>query len=73
MPEMPKIEINKQFNPFDGEERIKERSGFVERFERENTANWEKLYSGLKKEDDNPEQSDNIRESPRKFFQVKNK
>ena len=73
MPEQPKIEINTQFNPFDGEERSHERSGFVERFERENTANWEKLYTTLEKENDNPEQFEKIRESQRKFFQIKNK
>ena len=40
---------------------------------RENTANWEKLYSALEKENDNPEQFEKIRESQRKFFQIKNK
>ena len=73
IPEQPKIEINTQFNPFDGEIRTNERSGFVERFERENTANWEKLYTTLEKENDNPEQFGKISESQRKFFQVKNK
>ncbi|MGC1391528.1 MAG: DNA mismatch repair endonuclease MutL [Bacteroidales bacterium] len=73
MPEQPIIEINRQFNPFDGEERTNERSGFVERFERENIANWEKLYTALEKENDSPEQFEKIRESQRKFFQVKNK
>ena len=73
IPEQPKIEINTQFNPFDGEERSHERSGFVERFEKENVANWEKLYSALEKENDNPEQFERIRESQRKFFQIKNK
>jgi DNA mismatch repair protein MutL len=73
MPEQPTIEINTQFNPFDGEERSHERSGFVERFERENTANWEKLYSTLEKENENPEQYEKIKETQRKFFQIKNK
>jgi DNA mismatch repair protein MutL len=73
MPEQPKIEVNTQFNPFDGEERTHDRPGFVERFERENIANWEKLYSALEKENENPEQFENIRGSQRKFFQVKNK
>jgi DNA mismatch repair protein MutL len=73
IPEPPKIEINTQYNPFEGEERMPERSGFIERFERENTANWEKLYSALEKENDNPEQFEKIRESQRKFFQIKNK
>ena len=53
--------------------RSHERSGFVERFEKENVANWEKLYSALEKENDNPEQFEKIRESQRKFFQIKNK
>ena len=73
LPEQPRIEINTQFNPFDGEERTNERSGFVERFERENTANWEKLYTAIEKENDNPEQYEKIRETQRKFFQIKNK
>ena len=73
MPDQPKIEINTQFNPFDGEERSPVRSGFVERFERENTASWEKLYTAHEKENENPEQFEKIRESTRKFFQIKNK
>jgi DNA mismatch repair protein MutL len=72
-PEQPRIEINTQFNPFDGNEKNIERPGFIERFERENTANWEKLYSSLEKENENPQPYEKIRESERKFFQVKNK
>ena len=73
IPQQPKIEINAQYNPFEGEETTRVRAGFVERFERENAANWDKLYSALEKEDDNPEQFGKIRESQRKFFQIKNK
>ncbi len=73
IPDPPHIEINAQYNPFDGEERTIERSGFVERFERENNANWEKLYTSLEKENDDPGQSEKIVESHRKFFQIKNK
>jgi len=73
MPEPPRIDINTQFNPFDGEERNNDRTGYIDRFERENTANWEKLYTTLEKENENPEQFEKIRESQRKFFQVKNK
>jgi DNA mismatch repair protein MutL len=73
IPEQPRIEINTQFNPFDGEERNHDRSGYIDRFEKENTANWEKLYTSLEKENDNPEQFEKIRESQRKFFQIKNK
>ena len=73
IPEQPKIEINTRFNPFEGEERSYEKSGYIERFEKENVANWEKLYTALEKENDNPEQFERIRESQRKFFQIKNK
>ena len=73
IPEQPTIEVNAQYNPFDREDQNSERSGYVDRFERENVANWEKLYTALEKENDNPEQFEKIRESLRKFFQVKNK
>jgi DNA mismatch repair protein MutL len=73
IPEQPRIQINTQFNPFDKEDRNQERSGYIDRFEKENTANWEKLYTTLEKENENPEQFEKIRESQRKFFQVKNK
>jgi len=73
MPEQPKIEINTQYNPFENEEIRSERPGFIERFERENTSNWEKLYTALEKENENPQQFERIKESERKFFQIKNK
>jgi len=73
MPEQPKIEINSDYNPFDGEEQLPDRSRFIERFERENIANWEKLYSVFDKENENPEQFEKIKESQRKFLQIKNK
>ena len=73
IPEPPGIEINPRFNPFEREELAYQRPDFIERFERENTANWEKLYSTLEKEDENPESAAKIRETERKFFQIKNK
>jgi DNA mismatch repair protein MutL len=73
IPEQPKIEINPQFNPFNSEERSYERGGFIERFEKENVANWDKLYSGFENEIESSQPSDKIRESHRKFFQVKYK
>jgi DNA mismatch repair protein MutL len=72
LPDQPKIEINTSYNPFDNE-RQHERSGYVERFERGNPANWEKLYSTLEKEDQDPGTFGKIIESQRKFFQIKNK
>ena len=73
IPEPPNIEINTQYNPFAGEEKENERPGFIERFERENSANWDKLYTALERENENPKQSETIRESQRKFLQIKNK
>jgi len=73
MPEQPKIEINTNFNPFEREERLTGRPDFIDRFEKENTADWEKLYSALEKENENPDRFEKIRESQRKFFQIKNK
>jgi len=73
MPEQPEIDINTQYNPFDGEERTYDRPGIVERFERENLANWEKLYSTQERENDNPEQFERIKNTQRRFFQIKNK
>jgi len=73
MPDHPGIEINPNYNPFDGEDKNPERSGYIEKFEKENAANWEKLYSSFEKRNENPEQFEKIRETQRKFFQIKNK
>jgi DNA mismatch repair protein MutL len=72
IPEQPSIEVNPRYNPFDKDEPSFRRPDFIEKFERENTANWEKLYSTLEKENENPE-LERIRETDRKFFQIKNK
>jgi DNA mismatch repair protein MutL len=72
IPEQPSIEVNPRYNPFDKDEPSFRRPDFIDRFERENTANWEKLYSTLEKENENPE-LERIRETKRKFFQIKNK
>jgi DNA mismatch repair protein MutL len=71
IPEQPKIEINTRYNPFDGEEKAYDSAGIVERFERENLANWEKLYSTLERENENPEQFEKIKDTQRRFFQIK--
>ena len=73
MPDPPGIEINTQYNPFETEELTQKKQGFIEKFERGNIADWDKLYSGLEKGKENPEYEERIRESQRKFFQVKNK
>ncbi len=74
IPDPPRIEINSEYNPFENEERA-DRPGYVERFEKENVNNWQKLYSSLERSGNNQEQTENleIRENQRKFFQIKNK
>ncbi len=73
IPEPPDIVVNPQYNPFEGEELSYKKQGFIERFERGSSSNWEKLYSALEKENENPENEEKIRDSQRRFFQVKNK
>jgi DNA mismatch repair protein MutL len=73
IPGQPEIQINTQFNPFTADENQITSPGYIERFERENITNWEKLYSSLEKGDDNTESIENLRESQRKLFQIKNK
>ena len=72
-PKPPVIEINPNYNPFDSDKAESYKSDLIERFERENVANWEKLYSALEKGDNIPEQAEKISETGRKFFQIKNK
>jgi len=73
IPEPPVIRINPGYNPFDTDESFSHKSGLIERFERENTANWEKLYSALEKGENIPEPVTAASETGRKFFQIKNK
>jgi len=71
-PKQPDIQIDPQYNPFDGDEPSTNRPDFIERFERENTSGWERLYSSFEKRNDTAG-SEGIRETSRKFFQLKNK
>ena len=73
MPEPPGIEIDPVFNPFDRDEPSLRRPDIIEKFERENAANWEKLYTTLEKENENPELSGKFGDTERKFFQIKGK
>ncbi len=73
IPEPPLININPGYNPFDSDEPSSNKTGLIERFERENTANWEKLYSALEKGENIPEPAGKPDETGRKFFQIKNK
>jgi len=69
IPDPPYIEVDNQYNPFAGEETTDTKQRIIERFERENPANWDKLYPpppGERSESGLPDQG-------RKFFQIKNK
>jgi DNA mismatch repair protein MutL len=70
IPEPPVIEINTQYNPFADEEKSSKRE-IIERFERENTSNWEKLYPGVTGEEIIQPDAEKILGSKRKLFQIK--
>jgi DNA mismatch repair protein MutL len=73
IPDPPGIGINPGFNPFYGDEPQLHKSDFIERFEKENSANWEKLYATLEKDNEIPDHEEKMQDTGRKFFQVKNK
>jgi DNA mismatch repair protein MutL len=72
-PEPPAINVNPLYNPFNGERSTFQRPNFIERFEKENIANWEKLYSTLENENEDHETIRISSETDRKLFQIKNK
>lgn len=73
LPEMPVIKVNTEFNPFDNEVPESGRQSYFDRFERDKSDNWEKLYSALNKDESVNRQSENISETARKFFHIKGK
>jgi DNA mismatch repair protein MutL len=70
MPEPPRIEINTQYNPFEGEERSSKKE-IIERFERENISNWEKLYHVTGDEDNFEVIPEKAQDSARRLLQIK--
>lgn len=73
LPQMPGIKINTEFNPFDNEVPESGRQSYFERFERDKSDNWEKLYSAFNKDEAVTSQSEKITETSRKFFHIKGK
>ena len=69
IPDPPSIEIDPRYDPFAGDERMSNQNRIIDRFEKENYSNWEKLYSALEREEPEPAKM----ETERKFFQIKNK
>lgn len=72
IPEPPYIEINTQYNPFAGEEKSA-KNEIIERFERENISNWDRLYSDMTKDGRPKSDTEKFTESQRKLFQIKSK
>jgi DNA mismatch repair protein MutL len=69
IPGPPSVEIDRGYNPFEGEEKISNQNRLIERFEREKNKGWGKLFSAL-----NHEEPEFIAvETERRFFQIKNK
>ncbi|MGA1978060.1 MAG: DNA mismatch repair endonuclease MutL [Bacteroidales bacterium] len=69
----PEIKINLRYNPFDGDESTTNKPELIDRLEKRNSANWEKLYSAFEKENENQEFVEKITESERRLFQIKKK
>ncbi|MGB8489787.1 MAG: DNA mismatch repair endonuclease MutL [Bacteroidales bacterium] len=67
IPDPPSIEINTRYDPFAGDYEPAQQNRFIERFEKGNDLNWEKLYN-------QGNAAGRLQMEPeRKFFQVKNK
>jgi DNA mismatch repair protein MutL len=73
IPDMPSIKINTAFNPFDGEAPSQNRNQYLDRFEKDNTSGWEKLYTQVERESELPDQNEKIQETARKFLHIKGK
>jgi DNA mismatch repair protein MutL len=72
MPEAPVIEINREYNPFEGEERGT-RAETIRHFEREKTEGWEKMYPAPGTENKTSPATENPEVISRKLFQIKGK
>jgi len=67
IPSPPPIEINPEYDPFAGEYDRPGGNSIIEKFERENTKGWERLYTALEREEADSEPF----ETERKIFQIK--
>ncbi|MCU0408469.1 MAG: DNA mismatch repair endonuclease MutL [Bacteroidales bacterium] len=73
IPEQPSIQIDSGYDPFRNEPLAGNRHDPAERFERENTEKWERLYNAFERENENPDGLRGFSENERKLFQVKNR
>jgi len=63
IPEQPEIKVNPLYNPFERDEPAFNRPDFIDKFEKANSENWEKLYSTFEKENENIDNFQKISET----------
>jgi DNA mismatch repair protein MutL len=73
IPRPPEININPEYNPFEKDEQLLQRPDFIDRFEKANSENWEKLYTSLERDNENPDNFLKRADKDRKFVQIRNK
>jgi len=75
MPGTPQIEIDHSFNPFDGNEYYRPKISWDDNGRRDDTRNWESLFTVTAKSGEESDKRDSGRGegSRRRFFQVKNR
>ncbi len=73
LPDQPVVNIDHQFNPFAGEEPGYGRRSYLEQFEKERTTGWQNLYPPVESGLPGENTSGQIKETNRKFFQIRNK
>jgi DNA mismatch repair protein MutL len=70
IPQPPQIEINTRYNPF-ADDNHTSKQNLIERFEKAKTSNWENLYPPSGTKENLPDESAEISQSTRRFFQIK--
>jgi DNA mismatch repair protein MutL len=70
IPQPPQIEINTRYNPFADDDHTSKQN-LIERFEKAKTSNWENLYPPSGTKENLPDESAEISQSTRRFFQIK--
>jgi len=70
IPQPPQIEINTRYNPFADDDHTSKQN-IIERFEKAKTSNWENLYPPPGTKESFPDESAEISQSTRRFFQIK--
>jgi DNA mismatch repair protein MutL len=72
IPKPPVIEVDTGYNPFSGDANAR-KNNIIERFERERTSGWDKLYQQSSGKTILPDEKEPLPDPQRKIFQIKNK